>query len=331
MAKSKRVPEIDGNAPAGDGIRMVLNARLAEMCALRDLALDWKDPEGVHNMRVASRRLRGALRDFLPYLRKRPLTKCLGEIRAIARALGRVRDYDVAIMGLEKIALKAPPDISRGILRFATFRSAGLEEARLKLILALAPDTLAHIKDTFPVSLDNALRPAERKSVSMITVGESRGTYRDIARQILARRLEEFEDLGKSFYRPLRVKPLHDVRIAAKHLRYALELFERSWGPQGSIPFQPVTERVAAMQSSLGGLHDCDVWIEDFGSAAINDVPDLDFDKRATTIWLLSYFVKLHGKHLGKALTQWGAWQTDRIGEQFRDSLQTAEALQLQY
>jgi CHAD domain-containing protein len=147
-------------------------------------------------------------------------------------------------------------------------------------------------------------------------------TYREITGQIISRGLAEFEDLGKSFYRPLRVKPLHDLRIAAKHLRYALELFDQSWGQEGTIPLSAVAAKVAALQSSLGGLHDCDVWIESFGDA-IHHAPGEDFDKRATSIWLLSYFVKLHGKHLSKALTQWNEWQTNHVGEQLRSSLQS--------
>jgi CHAD domain-containing protein len=194
----------------------------------------------------------------------------------------------------------------------------------LKLIQALTPDALAYLKDNFPNSLDTALRPAPRKSVSTSAATNSDRTYRDIAGQIIARRLDEFEDLGQSFYRPLRVRPLHNLRIAAKHLRYALELFDQSWDQEGTISLQAAAARVAALQSSLGDLHDCDVWIENFGDAAIDEVPDLDFDKRATSIWLLSHFVKLHGKHLSKALTQWSAWQTDGVGEQLRDGLQDA-------
>jgi CHAD domain-containing protein len=321
MAKTKRVPRIDGAAAAGNGIRLVINLRLEEMCNLRDLALDWNDPEGVHDMRVASRRLRGALRDFLPYLRKRPLSRCLREIRAIARALGRVRDFDVAIIALEKIAAEAPSEIGQGVLGFANLRRDGLEEARAKLIEALTPDVLTFLKDSFPKSLDAALHPAQRKGVSSIS-GHSHLAYRDIAREIIARRLDEFEDLGKCFYQPLRVKPLHALRIAAKHLRYAIELFAYSWDQEGAISLQAVSSRVAALQSSLGGLHDCDVWIENFGDAAVYEAPGLTFDTRATSIWLLSYFVKLHGKHLSKALLQWNEWQTDGVGEQLRHRLQ---------
>src|ERR1700730_17806281 len=236
MARSKPIFEGDYDAPAGEGIRLVLNLRLDEMCSRRDHALDWNDPEGVHDMRVASRRLRGALRDFLPYLRKRPLFPCLGEIKTIARALGRVRDYDVAILGLEKTATNAPPEVAKGILSFAKFRGAGLEEWRLKLTQALNAEALADLKLRFSKSLDAALLPAQRRKTSRALAAAPSPTYRDVGRSVVLRRLGEFEELSKSFYHPLQVKPLHDLRIAAKHLRYALELFQQGWEQEGKFP-----------------------------------------------------------------------------------------------
>ncbi len=326
MAKAKQIPAIDCAAPAPDGIRLVLNLRLDEMCALRDYALDWKDPEGVHDMRVASRRLRGALRDFLPYLRKRPLFTSLREIRSIARALGRVRDYDVAIMALEKTVIKAPPSVASGILTFAKFRRARLEEARVKLIHALNPRALSNLKSNFPKSIDAALLPARRRKPARAPATASGVTYREVAGRVIVRRLEEFEELSKSFYRPLRVKPLHDLRIAAKHLRYALELFEQCWEREGIFPLKVLATRVAALQSSLGNLHDCDIWIGSFGDEATEDLPGLDFDRHATSVWLLSHFVKLRGKHLSKALTQWNEWQTEGLSAGLRNSITSDSA-----
>ena len=77
MAKPGQIAGIDCDASAAGGIRLVLMFRLEEMCALRDEALDYGNPEGVHDMRVASRRLRSALRDFMPYLSKRQITSRL--------------------------------------------------------------------------------------------------------------------------------------------------------------------------------------------------------------------------------------------------------------
>ncbi|HEU4595360.1 MAG TPA: CHAD domain-containing protein, partial [Pyrinomonadaceae bacterium] len=71
MAKAKKIEGLDCGADAGSGVRQVLLTRLGEMCEFREAALDWSDPEGVHDMRVASRRLRSALRDFMPHLQRR--------------------------------------------------------------------------------------------------------------------------------------------------------------------------------------------------------------------------------------------------------------------
>ncbi|HEX5966530.1 MAG TPA: CHAD domain-containing protein, partial [Pyrinomonadaceae bacterium] len=92
MAKAKRIKGIDCKDAAPAGIRLVLQTRFEEMYGFRQAALDWSDPEGVHSMRVASRRLRSAMRDFMPYLRQRGLTPVLKQTKSIAAALGEVRD-----------------------------------------------------------------------------------------------------------------------------------------------------------------------------------------------------------------------------------------------
>src|ERR1043166_2328616 len=111
MAKAKRI-RIKCKAPATLGIKLVLATRFEELLEWRDSALDWSDPEGVHSMRVASRRLRSALRDFMPYVRKRRLASVLKRLRGLADALGEVRDHDVAILALEEILKQAPKEAS---------------------------------------------------------------------------------------------------------------------------------------------------------------------------------------------------------------------------
>jgi CHAD domain-containing protein len=316
MAKAKRVSGINCNAPAHECIRLVLELRLEEMCALRDQALDWSDPKGVHDMRVASRRFRGALRDFMPHLSKRRLANCLDATKNIADALGKVRDHDVAIIELEELASKAPPDISIGIQRLVDTRRAGREEARGKLIPVLDAQSLLQLEAKFATALETASAAQQtRKNSKPKAVPAATLTYRDVGRSTILGRLEEFEKLSKSLYHPLRMKPLHDLRIAAKHLRYALELFEQCWEPTVVKSF---STKVAGMQSSLGKLHDCDVWIGSFGAGATHD---LDFQHKATTIWLLGHFLKLRTKHLGKALLQWSEWETKECSTRLRGTI----------
>lgn len=308
MAKAKLMSGVDCNAPVHAGMKLVLSSRFREMCALRNAALDWSDLEGVHSMRVASRRLRGALQDFVPYLQKRRLSSCLKQIKEIAEALGEVRDQDVAIMTLERTAAKAPAEVARGIRQVAEFRNSAREELRVKLQPALDPDALRQLTAKFAKALD-----AQVKSRSGNTI-----TYRAVARSIILERLDELEKRSNSLYHPLKIKPLHEMRIAAKHLRYALELFEPCWGPAVSV-FAP---KVAGLQSSLGKLHDCDIWIEDFGDAAtFRQLPE-DFDHKTTAVWLLTYFVKTRTKHLSEAMAQWHAWETINFSGQLRQALE---------
>lgn len=319
MAKAKRVTGAEADGPADGGMTLVLNTRLEEMCALRDAALDWSDPEGVHDMRVASRRLRGALRDFMPYLAKPRLAACLRQIRNIAQALGQVRDYDVAIMTLEEIAEKAPPEVAEGIRRLVQLRSAAREAARVKLIPAIDPESLLALRAKFTEGLNaaTAARPQTIKSAKHETTRATNLSYRDVGRSIILVRLDQLEKLSGSLYHPLKIKPLHEMRIAAKHLRYAVELFEQCW--EQRLTF--FAKKVAGLQSSLGKQHDCDVWLEDLGDDITSGKLPLDFDHKATSLWLLSHFVKLRGKHLGKALTQWNEWESEKLSARLREAI----------
>src|SRR3954452_25426999 len=112
MAKAKEIAGLDCAMRAGDGIELILRSRFEEMCSFSAAALDWSETEGVHDMRVTSRRLRSAIKDFLPYLRRRKLRQAREDLRRMARALGAVRDQDVALTAFEKLAREAPPELS---------------------------------------------------------------------------------------------------------------------------------------------------------------------------------------------------------------------------
>src|SRR6266567_6676703 len=129
--RGKRVSGLDCAAPADQMIQTALHAQLAAMCALRRKALDWKDPEGLHDMRVLSRRLRSAISDFKPYLRKASLPRL--KLRAIANGLRDVRDQDVALAALEELKSKAKGPAIEGIEMLAEERRKLRKEARSAL------------------------------------------------------------------------------------------------------------------------------------------------------------------------------------------------------
>ena len=334
MAKAKEITELDYGAVAGDGIRVILRTRFSEMRSFRDAALDWSDIEGVHDMRVASRRLRSALRDFMPFLRERKLRRINKDLKALADALGRVRDQDVAIAALEKLAADAPSEVSAGIEQFVDERRLKRDLARAELEEAVTDSALEKLEDDFNAALEHGLKGARWKRKAKGDDGKAAETLscRQAGREVIAARFLELLDLSPSLYQPHKTKPLHEMRIMAKRLRYAIELFTPCWGE----PLALFAKEIAKMQSSLGELHDCDVWIAEIGAmlrrtehnegvGTGKSRPEKTGDTsstreikaaaaslaqtRSAAIWLLNYFVEARAQHFRDALARWHEWE----------------------
>ncbi len=326
MARAKEIVGIECDGAATEAVSLVLGRRLEEMCLLRKAALDFRDPEGVHDMRVASRRVRSALRDFAPHLRKTKIAASTKHLREIADTLGVVRDYDVAIIALEKLQKKANPEISSGLQRIIDDQKAKLDPARKELVQALNYKKLSQLKRSFRHAIvDSIVSQAATKQPASGTTVKSGPSYKVYARSTLLKRLKDLEALSPSLYKPQKVKPLHEMRIAAKRLRYAIELFAACWGDQLGV----FSHQVAQMQSSLGELHDCDLWIEHFGKQlsrlkkkASSELATSE-DERDAMIWLLSDFSRLRTKHFRAALALWHEWEEKDFCNRLTATLRT--------
>lgn len=97
MAPARPVHDLDCEESFRRAAGKIIWTRFEEMMSFRDIALKGKDIEGVHDMRVASRRLRAAVelfRDVFPRTKLKPL---LSDVKRLADALGEVRDLDVML------------------------------------------------------------------------------------------------------------------------------------------------------------------------------------------------------------------------------------------
>jgi len=108
MAKADDIPGLSGDAPWTDTAREVVRVRAAELFAQADGVLDTSDIERVHDMRVATRRLRAVLETFGGAFPKHELRPVLRDVKALADALGARRDPDVAIASLLAFAQEVP-------------------------------------------------------------------------------------------------------------------------------------------------------------------------------------------------------------------------------
>ena len=102
MARPRRV-EVDCEEPFAAAAARVVAARSQELFAQSAGVLDLDDVERVHDMRVATRRLRAALELFETCFPPKRWRKALRRVRALADALGERRDLDVELELLEDL------------------------------------------------------------------------------------------------------------------------------------------------------------------------------------------------------------------------------------
>jgi CHAD domain-containing protein len=83
------------------------------------------------------------------------------------------------------------------------------------------------------------------------------GTFHDNAARIISTRLDELYAFDPAIRDPSNITELHDMRIAAKRLRYVLEIVGFAFGP----PAKQLQKEATWLQEVLGEVHDCDVLI----------------------------------------------------------------------
>ena len=211
-----------------------------------------EDAESIHRMRVASRRLRAALDLFKDTLPRKKYPGWEKQVKRVTRALGAVRDTDVQIAAVDDCLgrLTGPgrrPGIARLRLRLRQ-RRARLQADVVEVLDGWDKSALA---DDMGQSLRRALIRARLDGVQAVSPSVIQRAHSHISR-----RLEEF--LSYEFFvdKPERVEELHAMRIAAKRLRYTLEIF----APLDQDEFNEPLRSVREAQELLGGIHDGDVW-----------------------------------------------------------------------
>jgi len=197
---------------------------------------------GVHQARVASRRLREAVPVLTAGLHHSKSGKAQRKIRRLTQALGTVRELDVTLHLIDELSERS--GVPRAAL--AEVRAQVIEDRERRRAVML--DRLERVDTDKLARRLGAVRQA-------LLHPSSRHSWRaSLALRIAkrARRLEKaIEDAGQ-IYAP---EPLHQVRIAAKKLRYSLEIADEST----AAPCGPTLKVIKRVQDALGRLHDLQI------------------------------------------------------------------------
>jgi CHAD domain-containing protein len=104
MAKARPIPGIGPETPMREVAARTVEVRTDEVFAFADGVLDTGDIERVHDMRVATRRLRAALEVFEVCFPKGEFKRALRDVKRLADTLGQRRDPDVALAAVDRVA-----------------------------------------------------------------------------------------------------------------------------------------------------------------------------------------------------------------------------------
>ncbi len=212
-----------------------------------------EDIEYVHRMRVASRRMRTALALFGDDLPHKHYDNWRSEMQHLTRALGAARDTDVQIAWVQDFLKQIADETQRvGVERLLLRLRQQRMRLQDKVVRALDRLENKRTFDDMDETLHELLVHARVYEVEKLPTD----LYRR-ANESIRLRLEEFLTYEPHVPYPERSAELHQMRIAAKHLRYTLEVFESLYDRALRKPIKIVKE----IQELLGEVHDCDVWI----------------------------------------------------------------------
>ncbi|MEM6293597.1 MAG: CHAD domain-containing protein [Myxococcota bacterium] len=196
------------------------------------------DTEHLHKMRVATRRLRTALRVFEDAFSGTERRAMNRGFRWLGRRLGAVRDLDVAVLALPSWRRRFGPEPVEGWDGLAERLDVRRTRARRDLIDALDSTRWAELAET----ADEVFEADD----------EARGALRGSIRALLDLRLTAFEDGVATFTRTQSLEDAHELRILGKRLRYTVEFVR----PALDIDTKPMLKRLSTFQDELGALQD---------------------------------------------------------------------------
>jgi CHAD domain-containing protein len=234
--------------PTGAALRLICRGQLRAIERHRPGARLGRDPEELHDLRVAVRRTRSALGEFRTRFPAEPLERFRGEFRWLGEVSGPVRDLDVYLEQLPAYRSLLPVDAAAALEPFRRFllRHRRLEQrrlvrrldsVRLRVLLADWRSFLAKSDGSaWPQAAGLPIAEAARRRIWKL--------YRRFIRQAAAITPDSPDH------------DLHRLRITGKKLRYLVEFF-RALHPAAEIDL--LVKAMKGIQDFLGEYQDCTV------------------------------------------------------------------------
>jgi CHAD domain-containing protein len=303
--------------PMAEAGRKVLRFHFAEMLSHEEGTRLGSDIEALHDMRVATRRMRAAFEVFGSAFQTKALKPHLKGLRLTGRSLGKVRDLDVFMEKAQAYLEKLPEEQRSGLDPLLAHWQEIRNDARLEMLAHL--DSLAYqdFKQEFNLFLSTpgagaAAVPAEEPSPNRVC---------EIAPVLIYTRLAGVRAYN-AYLEQASVERLHALRIEFKKFRYTLEFFREVLGDSAKV----VIGEVKKLQDHLGDLNDAVVAthiLTDFLASWEAQQAQLPISERQNPQAIVAYLAARHDERHRLMVTFHEAWERFNRPE-FRQNLASA-------
>ncbi|MCX4098641.1 CHAD domain-containing protein [Nocardia sp. alder85J] len=202
-------------------------------------------PDSVHQMRVATRRLRSVLRSYRTVLRQHRVDEMRGELQWLAGLLGVARDAEVRAERFETLLAEQPPEQRAAAERLVSDERAKYAAAHREVLDALDGDRYSALHDRLVRWHDHP--PLGRRHAKAEAARVFSGVLRDDFH-----RLQRLAHTGSKLTGDERIEHLHEIRKGAKRLRYSAEAAARILDG----PAVELADRAKKLQTVLGDHRD---------------------------------------------------------------------------
>jgi CHAD domain-containing protein len=166
MAKARDIDGLRAEMPFAEAAAATVAVRAEELFEHAEGVLDTSDIERVHDMRVASRRLRAVLEIYAPCFPEDQYKPVLKEVKTLADALGARRDPDVLLAQLDKLEAALPKTNAPGIEAFAAPIRDEQAQGNETLARALERAERMDLRDRLALLAASAVAPDEPEDVA---------------------------------------------------------------------------------------------------------------------------------------------------------------------
>jgi CHAD domain-containing protein len=244
---------VDRTTPLWIAAKMLLSERGEEFFQLRDKVLKTSGPEDIHDLRVASRRLREGLALFTPCYPPENLKCLVRSLKRVTRLLGDIRNTDEAIIFFTALREELGPDHCVEV------------ESVLNSFWKKRKKEMKSLKAGLRKIASNSLRDLFRRIINSPSLFTPLGNGVDLFEPILQFAGEALEARLSGVLKLLpearerdNLEYQHLMRIAVKHFRYRLEIFSFLVGKE----YEVIHGTLKSYQEILGKMHDMDVFAE---------------------------------------------------------------------